>query len=556
MKNTSFPITAIASALAVVTAFSGCGIQQVRDDQRQVTSDTQAQLAAVPRGRPVFQIHEGPWLLGEKVRATKPQPELFSKTVSFKDDPGHASTLTEVVDWIARMYRVRAVVDPSVTASVGASTAATSMSANGATRPVLPAGLATSLTTPSASLALASTPLTPFRFTGDFKEFMRSVEQRYGVYSRYRDGTVTFFKTETRTFTLPDLGEVATMNGTISTSSNGSPVSSAAGSGSSGAGGSSSSASNASGTGGQSATLSVVSDPWLNLEKTARAIAGTDAVVVADKHLGTLTVTGAPAQCDRIEDWVKNLDAMFGKQVAVEVRIYQVRLSQEDNYGLNLSLAYKSGNGHTGATFTGAGVPTVTSSATPMTFGATIVGGKLDGTKAAVQALSTLGNVTQVVQDSGVTQNGKVLALQSATLQDFVQGSQTTLASNVGSTSSIQTATNISGFTSSFRPKVVNGRIVMTFDMTLSELEPLQSFTSGSSTSQSTVQLRTMPLARFEQSVGLRPGESLVLTGLRQQSTSKTNNGIGSPYMALLGGGVDAQKRDTMIAIVITARLL
>jgi hypothetical protein len=43
---------------------------------------------------------------------------------------------------------------------------------------------------------------------------------------------------------------------------------------------------------------------------------------------------------------------------------------------------------------------------------------------------------------------------------------------------------------------------------------------------------------------------------MREQSTSTTNNGIGSPYMPLLGGGVDAQKKDTMIAVVITARLL
>src|SRR5581483_3207392 len=122
-----------------------------------------------------------------------------------------------------------------------------------------------------------------------------------------------------------------------------------------------------------------------------------------------------------------------------------------------------------------------------------IVGGKLDGTKAALQALSTLGNVSRVLQRGGVTQNGKVLALQDATLQDFVQGTQTTLASNVGSTTAIQTSTNISGFTGNFRPKVINGRIMMVFDMTISELQPLQTFTSGSSASQSTVQLRTMP---------------------------------------------------------------
>ncbi|WP_412770423.1 type II secretion system protein GspD, partial [Ralstonia solanacearum] len=312
----------------------------------------------------------------------------------------------------------------------------------------------------------------------------------------------------------------------------------------------------AGGPGGQPPSQSLEVKPWKRLEEIAKQIAGNGAEVIADPNLGMVTVTGTPPQCDRVEDWVRTLDAMFGKQVAIDVRIYEVRLTQEDNYGLNLSLGYTSGNGHTGATFTGVAPPTVSSTATPMTVGATIVGGKLDGSKVAVQALSTLGNVTQVVSRSGVTQNGKVMAMQSATLQDYIPSSQTTLASNVGSTSSMQTAPDISGFTSTFTPKVLNGRIMIMFDMTLSNLNPLQEVTQGGGNSLSKVQLRNKPLARFQQTVGLKPGESLVLTGLRDQTTSTTNNGVGSPYNPLAGGGVDAAKRETMIAVVITARLL
>ena len=297
-------------------------------------------------------------------------------------------------------------------------------------------------------------------------------------------------------------------------------------------------------------------DPWKSFQETATAIAGDGAKVVADKNLGVLTVTGSPPQCDRVEAFMKKLDAQFGKRIALEVRIFEVQKTLEDNYGLNLSLGYKSASGHTGITFSGASAPTVLGSATPMSFGATIVGGSLNGTKAAFQALSSLGNVSEVLSRAGVTRNGKVLSLQQATLQDYVQGSQTTLASNVGASSSIQTATNVSGFTSSFTPKLINGFIVMDFDMTLSELQPLTAFNSGGSSNQTTVQLRTMPLLRFQQHVGLKPGETLVLTGMQQQVATSTNNGSGAPEMALLGGGGDAQKRHTMIAVVITAKLL
>jgi len=180
----------------------------------------------------------------------------------------------------------------------------------------------------------------------------------------------------------------------------------------------------------------------------------------------------------------------------------------------------------------------------------------LAGTSAAIQALSTLGNVSQLISRSGVTQNGKLLALQSAKQQGYVASTQSTQTASVGSSTSMQTATLTPGFTSSFLPKVIDGRILIDFDMTLSDLQALQTFTSGSGAGQSSVQLPTMQLTRFEQSVSLKPGDTLVLTGMRQQSTSTTNNGVGTPYMSLLGGGVDAQIGDTIIAVVISARLL
>ncbi|SAL05773.1 type IVB pilus formation outer membrane protein [Caballeronia calidae] len=550
MKRFLFRKT-FAMSVATATALAGCGIQQVNHAQQQTESDTRAQLANAPQSRPVFQIHEGAWLRGEQVSATRPQPQIFDKPVSFRDADTHISTLQDIADWIARTYNQRVVIDPSVSASPGISTASAANS-KAPKLPELPAGLATSLTAGTIPAAGPLTPQTPLRFTGKFGDFVNTVDQRFGVYSANRDGALTFFKTETRIYTLPDLTDLSqAMTGQIEADMSNSTSSSGSSSGASG-----SASSSASGSGGQSTTLTAQADPWKTFQESASAIAGAGANVFTDRNMGILTVTGSPAQCDRVEAFMHKLDGMFGKRVAIEAKIYEVRRNQEDNYGMNLALAYKSANGHTGATFTGAGVPTVTSSATPMTFGATIVGGKLDGTKASLQALSTLGNVTEVVSRAGVTQNGKILSLQSATLQDYVPSIQTTLASNVGSSTAVQTATDISGFTSSFRPRVVDGKIVIAFDMTLSQLDPLQTFSAGSSSSVTNVQLRTKPFARFQQQVWLKPGESLVLTGMQQQTTSTTNNGVGSPYMPLAGGGVDAQKSDTMIAIVITARLL
>ncbi|TPQ29979.1 type II secretion system protein GspD [Cupriavidus pinatubonensis] len=545
-----------AAAVAAATLLSGCGVMETREVQSGISADAQARYADAPRSRPVFRVHEGAWLLGEKIRASKPQPDIYGKHVVFK---GTIGSLNEAANWIAQSVGVRATVEPSAFASMTGASATAALPAGSArpSGPIPTGGMPrVDLAAPLAGAPVSGVgagvaailPLT-LRYEGNFKGFLDAIEAHFGVWSRYNDGTVTFFKTETRTFMLPSLADSSSMNGSITTADSGSGVSGGAGAsgGNGGAGG---------GRTGQTMNMFIEMKPWETLQTTAKAVAGASAEVVVDKNLGTLTVTGDPVQCDRIEQFVKSLAAMYGKQVAIDVQVYEVRVTREDNYGLNLSLAYQSSSGQPGVSFSSASMPTVSGGASPATLGATIMSGPFAGSKAVVQALSTLGNVSQVVSRSGVTQNGKVLALQTATLQDYVAQAQTTLAANVGSTSSIQTGTVTYGFTSNFLPKVVDGRILMNFDMTLSDLLPLQPFKSGGEANQSTVQLRTMPTNRFTQSITLKPGESLVLTGLRNQKATTTDNGIGEPWMAALGGGVGATRGDTVIAIMISARLL
>ncbi|UIF89228.1 type II secretion system protein GspD [Cupriavidus sp. UYPR2.512] len=544
-----------ASAVAAATLLSGCGVMETRNVQNAIGNEAHAAYADAPRSRPVFRVHEGAWLMGEKIRASKPQPDIYNKYTAFD---GTLGSLTEAANWIAQSVGVRAIVDASAIASATGGSAPTQPAAGSRPTGPIPMGgtprvdLAAPLAGASASgqsAGMASTMPLTLRYKGNFKGFLDAVEAHFGVWSRYNDGTVSFFRTETRTFMLPSLADASSMTGSITTSDSSSG-------GMAGAGGNGGSAGGSGGRSGQSMSMSVDMKPWETLQATAKAVAGASAEVVVDKNLGTLTVTGDPVQCDRIEQFVKSLAAMYGKQVAIDVQVYEVRVTREDNYGLNLSLAYQSSAGQAGVAFSSVSTPTISGSATPMNLGATIMSGPFAGSKAVVQALSTLGNVSQVVSRSGVTQNGKVLALQTATLQDYVAQSQTTLAANVGSTSSIQTGTVTYGFTSNFLPKVVDGRILMNFDMTLSDLLPLQRFNSGGDANQTSVQLRTMPTNRFTQSITLKPGESLVLTGLRNQKAATTNNGVGEPWMAALGGGVGALKGDTVIAIMISARLL
>jgi hypothetical protein len=197
-----------------------------------------------------------------------------------------------------------------------------------------------------------------------------------------------------------------------------------------------------------------------------------------------------------------------------------------------------------------------------MSFGASILGGSLSGTQGAVQALSTLGDVTSLYGTGGVTQNGHSIDLQDAEQQDHVTSNQSTLVASVGATNSTQVTTMVSGFTGTFVPKIIDGRIAISIELTLTDkptftvFPPQAASSSSASSTISSVQLADRHIDTLHQDVNLKPGESLVLTGLRQQTLTSTDNGVGSPSLPIAGGGSDAQDNDTMIAVVITARLM
>lgn len=548
----STSLTRATVAMTILsTALAGCGVQQISRSQESIADEAKSQVASKPEGRAVVRVHGSSWLMGEEIRASKPQPAIYESEIVFNRP---VRSLQDVAEWISSRVGVRAVVDPSAVIATSTPTApagSVGSSASGI-MPPLPPGMPTGAANMAQMTGSAvNIPLDgdrEFRYKGPLKGLLDRVATAYGVWFNYRDGVVTFYRTETRTFDVSSLNEGATMNGSITTqdsagvsgSSTLSPSTSSAGSSSSG----------------QTMTLTASVKPWDTLEATAKSIAGPGAEVRADRELGVVTITGTPPQCDRLDRWIKDLNARFAKQIAIDVHVYEVHLANNENYGANLTLAYKSGSGHTGLSFSGASVPKVSGAASAMSLGATILSGPLAGSNAAIQALSSLGNVSQVVQRSGVTLNGKTLNLQASTNQDYVNQTQSTLAANVGATSGIQTATVTPGFTGAFLPSFKDGKIFVVFDMTMSNLTALEPYPPNPKENQAGVQLRTLQQSRFQQSISLKPGDSLVITGMYQQTASVNKNGVGSPSFPLLGGGVDAQKKDTILAIVISARLM
>jgi type IVB pilus formation R64 PilN family outer membrane protein len=415
----------------------------------------------------------------------------------------------------------------------------------------------------------------PLNWNGSVAGLLDYVTAKDGLWWKYRNGAVHVYRTETETFSIPALAWSTKASGSIiaaagasgSSSSGGAGGAMGGGSAMGGAGGAMGGSSGSSSQGNISTgTTDIVNtssvNVWKNMEKTAQIVAGGAARVMADSSTGTLTVTGTPPQIGQVRQWVRGLTRQLERQVIISVHVYNVQLNSGQNYGLNLSGVFNNLGKQYGVSLQGVAPPTPTgggmSNTTPMSLGASMLSSatgaasQVNGSQVAVQALATLGNVTQVFSRSAMSLNGEPAPIQVAQQTSYLAENSTMQTANVGSTSGLIPGTVTTGFTAIFLPRVDNGQVLLGMNMTISNLVSLNTISSGSES----IQVPTVDSSTFQQSVSLKPGQTLLLTGYSQSGGNTSHNGVGSPYLPLLGGGANASTSKQMIAIVITAKIL
>ncbi|MCQ0031469.1 pilus assembly protein PilN [Burkholderia glumae] len=568
MTRPSLQILSVGS-LALLT-LSGCALRQIQQEQDATLAAADRTAALAQNQRPIVEWHPGAWLMGEETVASRPQPAIYDKPVDYTYRGG---SLEDLARWLRMTTGAQVAIDPSVTdartSGSAAFAAASARSTYQSVQPPLPGGVPTlpGLNAPLPA-ATGASPLTVSNImaTGRWQQYVGSLggllkreDARFGVWDKYQNGVITFFKTETRYFQLPTIDDNSHLDSTLSTSAGSSGNAAGAGGGSMGGGGATQSSSSATGAGnGQTSSLHADIEPFKQIEQTATAIAN-GGKVVADKNLGMLVVTGTPPQCDAVEAFMKTLNATFGKNISFDVHLYTVQLTREENYGANLSLAYKSATGHTSASIAGAAAPTVTGDVSGLTFGANILSGPFAGSQGTVKLLSTLGRVVGDQSLPGIAPNGKKVGVTRATMLPYLPSVQSSLAANVGSSSSAQGAFLPLGFTAQVLPYLAYGSIRLDVTATVTRLISMMTLPAGCQPNTGTQGCLTMPYwTNFDMQGGgnLKPGETLLLVGLSEKETSTQNNGVGSPFMTLLGGGIDGTQSRTLYAVAVTARVL
>lgn len=565
VKKTKLTRIAIACVVAcVVFDLSGCaGYHQASSaiDGTTAHIDT-ANKRMQEQQTPVVAVSDDAWLLGDSVAVLEEKSPILKQHVLYSN-PGYV-TLADVASWLTANYSLP--VDISDLSGNNGQTGATeSDSASGSSAgnavagmPPLPKSPAMpSLPLPPGFLASAvahsvgveSLPKMKIAYDGDMAGFLQVVAEKEGVWEKLQDGRVSFYRTETKTIYMPAIARHSNVKASIVAS--GAPTTGVSlGQGSSG-----------SGSGGDSANSGQTTissdydiDFWKDIKTTAKTISP-GAQVSVSQALGSITVTGTPTQVRRVEEWARGVSEDSSQMVAVTVRMLTVTLNQEDTANWSPSAILQKLGSANKWSWSGPSPTTIASGVTPFSLGLSVLSGStssLAGSTAMLQILSTMGNVSGDKTWSTVVLNGQSSPVQMATQVTYAAQSGGIATANVGTTSLIQPGVVTTGLTGNVQPRIVNGKVTLAMDVTDSVLQALTSFTSNGAS----IQEPKIAITQLPSSVALKPGQTLLATGITDTAGTVDKNGVFSPNNPLFGGGSNGNWTKTMVIVEITAEVM
>lgn len=376
-------------------------------------------------------------------------------------------------------------------------------------------------------------------YRGPLTGLLDEISSRFGIWWKYEKNEVYFYKFITKTFVLYSLPTKQSLSATI--------------------GG----ASTDSGSGGSSTinlTNSAELELWSNVEKSITSMVSKDASLSLDPANGTISLTATPNDIRKVAHFVNEQNVRLSRQVAISVKVLQVSINDKDQFGLNISAAFNDGKTILGLASPATGfsediAKNLTMSLMPGNW----------NIASAIQALSTQNNANIVTSGTVTTLNNKPAPIQVVRKQNYIaEITKTNSSGTDGNSYDISTTTEQieTGFTMNVLPRILeHGRLLMMFDMTLSDLVKLEKVdltTGGAGEEQggNYIQNPIIESRGFTQEVTMKSGESLVLTGFERVENTSEKVGTGSATNSVLGGSASAGKVRSVLVIILTPVVL
>ncbi|MDU5836240.1 MAG: PilN family type IVB pilus formation outer membrane protein [Pantoea sp.] len=561
------------STLAVLicsTLLQGCALERINDVQRSAgntADEASALIRQAAENRPVVQFQNSQYVSPVPLPTAKYDAPREVVNCNMPYRAKIPQDIWQFSQDIATVCHIRTRVTPDAAAMLGgrggesgsptqrlASVPSPALSAAGDMRPLDSFGTGTTASSAAPAQGTSRT-FSGVTYNGNLGGLLDIVTARLGISWKYEDGMVTFFYLQTARFDIePSDAKYALTGSVVSGVSNSSSSDSGTGSGSSGSS-SSGGVSGESGTSLKSDTI-MGNNLYDDLKSTAESML-TPGVGRLDmnKTTGTVVITDVPEVVRRVGEYLTSENKALSRQVNLKVVIYTVNSETSDAIGIDWNVIYKTLAGKYGINL--AGPAGTVADAGSLSFSvldtATGAARQFAGSSFLFDALSKQAKVADVrtiplmttnMASASVVVGRQIAYLKSVATTVYSTGS-TTLPSQTLTPGSVTTGTNITIF-----PKILDGgdRMMLNMFLNISSLIQLRQITSDTERLEAPeVDSRSVP-----QRVWLKPGQTVVISGLEQNVATSNRQGQLSPDNQITGGQRSGDQTRQSFVITVT----
>jgi type IVB pilus formation R64 PilN family outer membrane protein len=363
----------------------------------------------------------------------------------------------------------------------------------------------------------------PVDYTGKLSKFLDQVTGTMGLNWRYEDGRIVVFYLDTHTYVMKMLPSTHTVSMGIS-------------GGSSSEGGGSSE---------QETSSEYEVNLWGEVVEAVTSLVGEVGSVTASRSTGTLSVSAPSPILKRVGTYVEEQNARLAQQVAVNVQVFSVSMSDNSEFGTDFNMSFNDAD--IGAFGFSSEMNSVTQAGSlgwqllrPLS-GVPDVSG-------IVRMLNSKGDVSVVTTANATTLNNVPMPIQVGNNRAYVSSVTET---EEGTTVGVETVNT--GFNMQLLPRITSqGVVALQYNISTSELVGANDGFEQVTITGNTIQLPNINNRAFTQQVMIPDGNTLVLSGFEQTTSRMDKTGTGFADNWLMGGRSSGSMEREVMVITIT----
>ncbi|MBN1783536.1 MAG: hypothetical protein JW812_01050 [Alphaproteobacteria bacterium] len=369
------------------------------------------------------------------------------------------------------------------------------------------------------------------KHTGPLSELLTTIATELGLYWFHENEKITFYKQETKTFTLYALPTDTSYNSVIGSDE------------------------------GENLSIQTSANlkEWEEIENALKGIVQTGNISIS-RSTGTITVTSGPSTLARVGKYIREQNRRLSKLVTISVRVIQVSLDDENSVGINWNAFFANASGLKLASetvnpfSTNEGIQSISVEVDPTTTGSLA---DAAGSKSALNALAKQGKISVVTSATVTTRNNRIAPVNSTQTFKYVDSFSTSAQSDNFNTTDFKPEEETIGFGMQLLPNILeNGRVLVMFNMSLRELLSWDEQSFGSGDNAIKVRMPRIDERSFRQELVLKSGQTLIMTGFEKTRNGDTRYGVGDPNFMGLGGGRDTQSSRDILVVMLTPQVL